>query len=355
MQLLCLCKRCPQARDLFTQPYGRFYHIPRLLAARGYAVHLLLLSYQNEPNAFHQEVNLHSHSVSALPWGLLPYMIKAKHLMIEVQPDWVIGFSDSWYGILAQRLAGRFGARCLIDAYDNYESYIPWLVPLHSQWRKALRQADVVTAAGPQLADWMSQSAGDRPVDVVPMAADPLFFPRDKIMCRNSLGLPVDARLMGYSGSLHPNRGIELLFQVFERLRKHLPDLELVLSGRLSKGINIPFGVHWLGYRPAEEVPLILNSLDLLFVMNKPSAFGNFSYPVKLYEAMACGVPVVASDVPGTAWILRDRPKSLARAEDAEDFVKKALAILERGERGDILPSGWEGSAATFARLCEIN
>lgn len=51
MKLLCLCKRHPQGRDLFNRPYGRFFHLPRLLAERGHEVHLLLLSYRNDPSA----------------------------------------------------------------------------------------------------------------------------------------------------------------------------------------------------------------------------------------------------------------------------------------------------------------
>lgn len=38
-----------------------------------------------------------------------------------------------------------------IDAYDNYESYIPWLKLLHVLKRRALSRADLITAAGPNL------------------------------------------------------------------------------------------------------------------------------------------------------------------------------------------------------------
>ena len=78
-------------------------------------------------------------------------------------------------------------------------------------------------------------------------------------------------------------------------------------------------------------MPSILNSLDLLFVMNRPGAFGDYSYPAKLYEAMACGVPVVAANVAGTSWVLREHAEMLARAGDVEDFATKAMALRWRG------------------------
>ena len=38
MKILMLSKRRPQGRDLFTRPYGRFFHLPRLLAEAGHTV-----------------------------------------------------------------------------------------------------------------------------------------------------------------------------------------------------------------------------------------------------------------------------------------------------------------------------
>ena len=350
MKLLCLCKRHPQGRDLFTQPYGRFYHLPDHLAKHGHEVHLLLLDYRNEPSAYRLEGNLHWHSVSVSPLGPWRYAQKAVRLAAELKPDWVVGFSDTWYGILAERLARKVSAQSLIDAYDNYESYIPWFKPLHMVWRHSLAKATVVTAAGPQLADFMSRSAGGRPVNVIEMSADPLFFPRSKSACRKQLGLPPDKTLLGYSGSLHPSRGIQLLFAVFEKVRELMPDVELVTSGRLSKNVDLPSHVRWLGYLPAEEVPVLINSLDLMFALNKPGAFGNYSYPVKVYEALACGVPVIATDLPGTAWVLRDHPDWLAKPENIDDFVDKIISLLNTQPLLNPV-SGWQGSAVELEKL----
>lgn len=353
MRILILCKRRPQGRDLFTQPYGRFYHLPRLLAEDGHEVHMLLLGYQREPAEYRQDGNLHWHTISALPWGPQGYVSRAHQLARELTPDWIIGFSDTWYGILAQSVAAACGTRSLIDAYDNYESYIPWLKPLHWFWHRALRRADAVTAAGPQLAELLGACAGNRKVEVIPMAADPNFSPLPKKECRQLLGLPIDGILVGYTGALNPNRGINLLFATFEKLRESVPQAQLVLSGRLAEGVRLPEKVHWLEYRPPEQVSTILNSLDLLFVLNMPGAFGNFSYPAKLYEAMRCEIPVVASDVPATAWILRKHSQLLARAGNAEDFSAKAVVALSLGRYNYSQAGGWEESAGILSETLQ--
>lgn len=338
---------------MFAQPFGRFFHLPRQLAERGHEVHLLLLGYRNEPGGYRQIGNLHLHAAPALPWGPLPYVNKASALAQMLRPDWVIGFSDIWYGLLADRLAHRYATRFLVDAYDNYESYMPWAKPLHWLWRRAISRADLVTAAGPELADWMCRSSGRESVGLVPMAADPDFAPRDKLACRRRIGLNETGPLVGYSGALYPNRGIEFLFDVYRRLRESRPDVGLVLSGRLAKGVELPEGVEWLGYRPPEDVPDIINSLDLMFVVNKPGSFGDYSYPVKLYEAMACNVPVVAANVPGTAWVLRDHEELLAPPGDVEGFVMKAVRNIERGRINYLQQGGWENSTELLLNLLQ--
>ncbi len=140
MKILFLSKRRPQGRDLLTRPYGRFFHIPRILSERGHDVCLLLLSYKKEARSRELHSGMTWITESVFPSGPLAYLRCAKKIVEEFKPDWVVGFSDTYYGILAVMLGERYGIGSVIDAYDNYESYIPWLKPLHRLWRKALAQ-----------------------------------------------------------------------------------------------------------------------------------------------------------------------------------------------------------------------
>jgi glycosyltransferase involved in cell wall biosynthesis len=262
-----------------------------------------------------------------------------------------LGCSDIWFGILAPHLAARHGSRALIDAYDNYETYHPMIPPLRRLWRQALRRADAVTAAGPQLADFMARSCGRSSVGIVPMAADPEFIPSDSDWCRRQVGLPVGPIMLGYMGAIDGRRGVDLLFRLWPELKSKLPGARLLLSGRRSKGIRVPEDTIWLGYRPPEQAPLILNGLDLAFVLNRPSRFGNYSYPSKLYEAMCCGVPAVAAALPGTAWILRDHPRLLAQPGSVEDFLDKAHFALGFDRYPYGKQADWTASAAKLDKI----
>jgi glycosyltransferase involved in cell wall biosynthesis len=266
-----------------------------------------------------------------------------------LRPDWIIGFSDTWYGILAVRLAKQHGARAIMDAYDNYESYIPWAWPLHQAWRAALVEADLISAAGPELGRLMAR---DRPMHdfvLVPMAADPCFSPvGNRAAARRLLGLPEYGPLVGYCGAINPNRGLEVLFAAITLLEKDRPGLRLVLSGRHHPRVSVPDSAIQLGYLADDHMPLLVGCLDVLAIPNRDSAFGRHSYPVKLYEAMRCRTSVAASRAPATEWILSDHPELLAEPGDRESFATAISRALDSPPVVYKAPNDWSSSAASL-------
>ena len=331
MKILMLCKRRPQGRDLFTRPYGRFFHLPKLLAEAGHTVYLLLLSYLGDPPLRVERDGITWLSESIRPYGPARYLRKAAEIVKAFRPDWIVGFSDTYFGIIARHLAGRHQTRAAIDAYDNYESYLPWCFPLHRAWRNALKEAEVVTAAGPQLAHLLQAHRPGRSVHVVPMSADPAFMPLDRPACRARMGMPAGSRLIGYCGSLTEGRGIGDVLLAAETLARDIPDAQLVLSGRKSRKIHLPPKVKWMGYLPDPDIPVLLNCMDAVAVPNRLSAFGRYSYPVKLYEAMACGIPVLATATEPSKWILQNQAMFLANPDDPFDMVRKLKDVLQLG------------------------
>jgi glycosyltransferase involved in cell wall biosynthesis len=287
---------------------------------------------------------------SVFPTGPLAYIRRAERLAKEFKPDWVVGFSDTYYGILAVMLAEQYDSFSVIDAYDNYESYIPWLKPLHLLWRKALSRATLVTAAGPHLAEFLSSFRPDKKAYTIPMASDPCFYPIEKKICRKELGLPLGKKIVGYCGSLYRNRGVEVMFRAFEILGSRRADVDFVLTGRREARLGLPRTLRHLGYLPDHLIPLFLNSLDVLVIVNRLSDFGNFSYPVKLYEAMSCRTPVAATATGPTRWILGNHEQFLAASEDPVDLADKTQALLPLGRADYGTASTWERSSELFER-----
>jgi len=350
MKLLFLCKRRPQGRDLLTQPYGRFYHLPLGLAERGHEVTVAILDYRRSVSWSGQDQGIRWIRESLLPWGPATYWSRLQALAHEWRPDWIIGCSDTYYGIMATRLAAQVAARSLVDAYDNYESYLPRMWPLHRSWRSAIHAATAITVAGPALGVLMAAHREQQDYVVVPMAADPGFVPMPRKACRQRLGLNENKQYVGYCGALSGRRDLATLRQVIAGFAGH-SQIELLLSGRKDRGMVLPKTCRWLGCLDAAQMPVLLNALDVLLVLNRPSSFGNYSYPVKLYEAMACQRPAVVSDLPATRWILRQHPQLLCSPGDAAAVRKQVLELLATDAWDYRVPSGWGNSVALFEQV----
>ena len=351
MKIICFAKQRPQQRDLLIRPYGRFYYLPYMLARKNHEVTVLLLSYKPDHSLAFIKEEVQWYSESIFHCRSLGYIGTINSIVRNSRPDWLIGFSDIYYGVLAEYFSRKYGIHCAIDAYDNYESYLPWCKPLHWLWRKALNRADVVTAAGPHLAKYLNRFRPFKKVHIVPMAADPDGFKvMEKKQCRQKLNLPLDKKLIGYCGSTYRNRGIQSVFSAYELVRYQNPNSLLVLSGRVQKKLHLPPNTKHLGYLSDDLVPTLLNCMDVLLVPNQLTEFGNFSYPVKLYEAMICQIPVVATATAPAKWILNGKKQFLARPGDPDDMAQKIMNALQLDRFFYGEQNSWENSCNIFER-----
>ncbi len=351
LRLLFLSKRRPQGRDLLRRPYGRFFNVPRELAAGGHDVVLVVFDYLSTTEE-HERVD-----------GLQIVSIGSRHNPISawrqtlavarsLQPDWIFGLSDIWFGILAANLARRCKARYGVDAYDNYESYLPWAIPAHWLWRRAIARADIVTAAGEPLLIHMTRHGHHGIGAVLPMAADPIFCPREREESRRALGLPESGVLVGYCGSLHPSRDTELLIALMHRFATLRPEIRFVISGRRLQQIELPKNALHLGYISDDAVPLMINAMNLVLSLNRSSAFGEHSYPVKLYEASACGVPFVATSTRATRWMTQGQAHAaLYAAGDIDDLTRSVLQSLQSPRTALSVAPTWRDIADLFGLL----
>ena len=334
MRLLFLSKRRPQQRDLVERPYGRFFHLPTLLSRAGHVVQVALCSHAGLPSMAGERggVQWTSHDLRTL--GPLSLIARLEQDAATFRPDWVIGCSDIVYGWMARRFARRSGARFAVDAYDNYEAYMPWNLPLHAVWRSVVATAHVVTAAGPQLAERLdAHRQGRQPAHIVPMAADPAFVPHHQEESRLALGLPLDAPLIGYMGGWAQNRGTAALIDAFRQVRALRPNARLLLTGRPPAWVIKEPGALPLGYIEDSMLPIALSALDVATVITADTSFGRFSYPAKLCEAIACHVPVAATATEPVRWMLNNDDRVLAAVDEPGQLALRILELLDGPRR----------------------
>jgi glycosyltransferase involved in cell wall biosynthesis len=143
---------------------------------------------------------------------------------------------------------------------------------------------------------------------------------------RKELKLPQDETIILYSGHLYEWKGAHTL----ARASKHLDREQVYFVGgtpedvdAFSRAFDLP-NIHIVGWQDHTRIPLWLRAADILVIANsaKTKIGSTYTSPLKLFEYMASGTPIVAADVPAikevvssahVSFFVPDDPESLAR------------------------------------------
>jgi starch synthase len=168
-----------------------------------------------------------------------------------------------------------------------------------------------------------------------------LWRPLDQAEARRALGLPGDARIVVYHGRIEMYRkGLDVLLDAWERIQAgragQKERLLIIGSGRddavLRERLNRPeiAGVEWLDRYELDRAVMrrYLCAADLYVLPSRVEGF-----PVAPLEAMACGLPVIGSDIPAMANILERGGESGGVTVPREDPAALAEAIASLLDR----------------------
>ncbi len=362
LRVLVLSKRQYMARDLIDDRYGRFRELPLALGACGVTTQGLCLSYRRRPEGLTQDrtddqnaviwnsLNLHR----LLPLGPANYWRELGRIDREFQPHVIWACSDVPHAVLGAAAARRLGTRLVIDLYDNFEGYPSSHVPgVKFALRRAIHAADGVTCVSSPLARMVRERYRYQGhIATIENAIPPgVFMPADKQASRQRFGLPADALLIGTAGALSRGRGTDFLIEAFMRLSRDRSDVHLVLAGPVHHSLTIPDSdrIHYLGLLPSADVPHLLPAFDISVIGNRDSAFGRYCFPQKLYESLACQVPVAVAGVGAMLDLLSDYPECLYDPESIESLQQKLEVLSRRPVLPDLPIPSWQSLGGTLA------
>lgn len=174
------------------------------------------------------------------------------------------------------------------------------------------RLASGIVAVTPQLADVARQN-GARAVHVAPNGVNPhRFVPGDGAVARRMLGIPPEAQVVGFAGNFAAWQGLDLLVEAVLQLAPAHPQLHLVLIGDGVERARLearaaPLGarVRFTGRLPHRQVPPLLAACDVLAAPLAPIERNRRTgvSPLKVFEYLALGCPVLAAALPGMEFI----------------------------------------------------
>ncbi|QMV72015.1 glycosyltransferase family 4 protein [Comamonas piscis] len=353
MRIAFLCKRRYMSKDVVLDRYARLYEIPRQLALLGHQVLGLCWDYQGrEDGEWAHEAKpgeLHWRSQALRGKGLLIRVNYAKQVLDSLRafkPDIIIAASDIPHIALGAWLARKLQCPYVADLYDNFEGFVQARIPGFVQaLRWGIRQADLVTATSEVLRQHVLTDCKPKGmVLAMPSSVDlAVFHAQSKKACREALGLPEDAKLIGTAGGLYREKGIEPLFEAWPHIAAKRPDVHLVLAGPTEAQLPPPQGdrVHYLGMLSHAQVATLFNALDVGVISVLDTPFGRHCFPQKAYEMLACELPVVASNVGATGGLFSSYPDLLFKPGNAEDLARAVLVQLTLGNRPQLPIQDW--------------
>jgi glycosyltransferase involved in cell wall biosynthesis len=260
----------------------------------------------------------------------------------------VVEPADVWHGMWAgslpalARMRRRHGGRTIYDSRDIFmksrkfarlgrpgRSILEWAE------RRWARGADRVLTVNDAYADLL-QGLLRVPRPVVVMNCREIWTPPEPRpdLIRAALRLPAETAVVLYQGIFTMERGIEESMDAILQV----PSATLVLMGfgvdekKLADAVARPPYLERVRILPAVRPEALLEwsaSADALVMAIQPTTLNHrYTTPQKLFESMAAGVPVVASDLPGMASIVRDTGAGLLCDPTSPESIAAAITSI---------------------------
>ena len=272
-------------------------------------------------------------------------------------------------------MAYRLGIPIILEFNGPYEDlfltwpatrriapFVKWLV------RSQARRCSAAVTVTEDLAAWLRRENPGVDVSVIPNGANTDLFQPD---ARPSMKLPETYAV--FFGAMTPWHGVRTILEAIRRPewpeRAHLVVVgNGVMRPVVEEAALADSRIHYIGARPYAEIPGIVASarVSLVPCENTGGRAATGLFPLKLFESMAAGVPVVVTDFPGQADLVRDAGCGLVvPAEDPTAFAKAvsrlvddpslARAMGEKGRMAAVNDHSWDKRAGdTFRLLHEI-
>ena len=289
----------------------------------GYIIQLLKLLMK------HRFSIMYTRNITRGAIGMLIRAVWKPKLILEVN-----GISlDEWRLMEEQSITdGKAPRRIQIKFLGYLENFV-------------IGRADAVIAVTQGIKDYLiDQGVNGAKVVVIENGANTeLFKPiKDNNILKklkNRLHITDDESVVTFVGNLAPWQGVEYLLTAAPQIVKKKPKTKFLIVGdgimrkkleRLTKELNMMQNVIFTGTVPYEEVPQYINISDVCLVVKKKMKSG-YS-PLKLYEYMACGKPVVATDTRGFEILGQNNAGLLVNSENSQELANAIIKLLQSNQ-----------------------
>ena len=311
------------------------------LAARGHHVHFFSHSLpfrvpNAHPNTFFHEVEVTSYPLFKYP----PYTLALATKLAEVCREQPLDILHVHYAIphavaawlCTQMLPPERRPVTITTLHGTDITLVGLDNSFFEITRFSIEKSDGITAVSDQLAEeTQRQFKIANPVEIIPNFVDSdKFTPEFRSESRRAAFARPGEFLLGHMSNFRPVKRVLDVIRIFQILHRDLParllmigeGVDLEPARNLAAELGIMEHVTFLG--PVDQVPEVLAQLDLFLLPSEYESFG-----LAALEAMACGVPVVASRTGGLPEVIEDGESGcLCEVGDVKSMAARAEELL---------------------------
>lgn len=310
----------------------------KALGRRGHEVHFIVSDIPFRLGAFDPHVQVHEVDVVSYPVWRTPTDLALAAWMARVMEQHRIDVLHVHYALpfavcafLARQMAPRRRVPVVTTLHGTDVTLLSQDRTLFDLVRFGLLHSDAVTAVSRSLAAQTEARFGlERPIHCIHNFVDPhVFRPAERPDLRRALA-PNGEPILLHVSNFRPVKRVADVLRVFARVRTKVA-ARLVLVGegpdawearQLTETLGIAPHVVFLGKQ--DDVVPLYQVADLFLLPSQQESFG-----LAALEAMACGVPVIASDAGGIPEVVLDGETGFLRpVGDVEGMAEAAVRVL---------------------------
>src|SRR6266568_5523430 len=244
-----------------------------------------------------------------------------------------------------------------------------------------VQESDQVIATGKTDAQYIQYLYDGDPEKIVVLTPGVdlnLFKPMDKVAAKRKIGAQIDEKLILFVGRIEPLKGIDVLLYALKILLTARPSLRVcvwIVGGDISQDadewpkelkklselrevLGIRTSVKFVGRKTQNELPTYYNAADLMVMPSHYESFG-----ITAVEAMACGVPVITTDVTGVSKLIDEKHSILITSANNPIGLAQRIKMLLCDEKEyeklshsvaqNVRDLSWDNAADQFISLCK--
>ena len=286
-------------------------------------------------------------------WAEIFRFLYLSFYILKFRPEVIYGREDKW-GFSPPLLSFIFRVRYVVEVngliseelkrYSHYPTWIMRIVGLSERINYLFAKKIICVAAGIKREIVKRYGVKEEKLVVISNGTDiNLFRLLDRKECREKLGFDKDSFYVGFVGYFAPWQGLDVLIDAANLVKKQgYPDIKYLIvgdGGGLKKDLqiraekyNLKKEVSFLGHIKHKDIVYYINSFDVCYLCKKGLSYKSFS-PLKLYEYLACGRPVIANRIEGVTEVIEEGNCGyLFNSDDTSDLAKKIIRAYQERE-----------------------